>query len=51
MRDGWLDTGDLASVEADGRIRLVGRAKDLIIRGGHNVDPAAIEDTLLEHPA
>jgi fatty-acyl-CoA synthase len=51
VRDGWLDTGDLAAVEADGHIRLVGRAKDLIIRGGHNIDPAAIEDTLLEHPA
>ena len=32
-------------------MRLVGRAKDLIIRGGHNIDPAVIEDTLLEHPA
>ena len=51
VRDGWLDTGDLASVDADGYIRLVGRAKDLIIRGGHNIDPAAIEDALLEHPA
>ncbi len=50
VRDGWLDTGDLASVDADGYIRLVGRAKDLIIRGGHNIDPATIEDALLEHP-
>ncbi|HSO98487.1 MAG TPA: acyl-CoA synthetase [Solirubrobacteraceae bacterium] len=50
VRDGWLDTGDLASVDADGFIRLAGRAKDLIIRGGHNIDPAAIEDALLEHP-
>jgi fatty-acyl-CoA synthase len=49
IRDGWLDTGDLASVDADGYIRLVGRAKDLIIRGGHNIDPATIEDALLEH--
>jgi fatty-acyl-CoA synthase len=48
--DGWLDTGDLASVDADGFIRLVGRAKDLIIRGGHNIDPAIIEDALLAHP-
>jgi fatty-acyl-CoA synthase len=48
--DGWLDTGDLASVDADGFIRLAGRAKDLIIRGGHNIDPATIEDGLLEHP-
>lgn len=50
IRDGWLDTGDLASVDADGFIRLAGRAKDLIIRGGHNIDPATIEDGLLEHP-
>ena len=51
INDGWLDTGDLASVDADGFIRLAGRAKDLIIRGGHNIDPATIEDALLEHPA
>jgi fatty-acyl-CoA synthase len=51
IRDGWLDTGDLASIDADGFIRLAGRAKDLIIRGGHNIDPATIEDGLLEHPA
>jgi fatty-acyl-CoA synthase len=50
MRDGWLDTGDLASVDADGFIRLAGRAKDLIIRGGHNIDPQTIEDALLKHP-
>ena len=50
VRDGWLDTGDLASVDADGFIRLAGRAKDLIIRGGHNIDPATIEHALLEHP-
>ncbi|MEW1910020.1 acyl-CoA synthetase [Kitasatospora sp. NPDC085895] len=50
IRDGWLDTGDLARIDTDGFIRLVGRAKDLIIRGGHNIDPAAIEDTLLAHP-
>ncbi|MFE3998723.1 acyl-CoA synthetase [Nocardioides sp. YIM B13467] len=50
VRDGWLDTGDLARVE-DGFIYLAGRAKDLIIRGGHNIDPSAIEDTLLMHPA
>ena len=50
VKDGWLDTGDRASVDAEGFIRLAGRAKDLIIRGGHNIDPAAIEDALLEHP-
>jgi fatty-acyl-CoA synthase len=51
VKDGWLDTGDLGSVDADGYVRLTGRAKDLIIRGGHNLDPAVIEDALLEHPA
>ena len=50
VRDGWLDTGDLASVDGDGYIRLMGRAKDLIIRGGHNIDPATIEDALLADP-
>ncbi|MFI6364366.1 acyl-CoA synthetase [Nocardia sp. NPDC050630] len=48
--DGWLDTGDLAHIDADGFIHLHGRAKDLIIRGGHNIDPALIEDALLTHP-
>jgi fatty-acyl-CoA synthase len=50
LTDGWLDTGDLGSVDADGFISLTGRAKDLIIRGGHNIDPATIEDALLTHP-
>ena len=50
VKDGWLDTGDLAAVDGDGFIRLAGRAKDLIIRGGHNIDPATIEDALLAHP-
>jgi fatty-acyl-CoA synthase len=50
LNDGWLDTGDLAWVDADGFVHLTGRAKDLIIRGGHNIDPAAIEDALLAHP-
>jgi fatty-acyl-CoA synthase len=50
LRDGWLDTGDLGSVTEDGWLRLVGRAKDVIIRGGHNIDPAPVEQVLLEHP-
>ncbi|OAN42023.1 acyl-CoA synthetase [Mycolicibacterium iranicum] len=50
LRDGWLDTGDLASVDDEGFVYLAGRAKDLIIRGGHNIDPALIEDALLAHP-
>jgi fatty-acyl-CoA synthase len=48
--DGWLDTGDLARVDAEGFVYLSGRAKDLIIRGGHNIDPAVVEDALLAHP-
>ncbi|MEU8547769.1 acyl-CoA synthetase [Streptomyces roseoverticillatus] len=48
--DGWLDTGDLARLDTDGFVHLAGRAKDLIIRGGHNIDPAVIEDALLVHP-
>ncbi|MFE5286027.1 acyl-CoA synthetase [Nocardia sp. NPDC056611] len=48
--DGWLSTGDLAHIDDDGFIHLHGRAKDLIIRGGHNIDPATIEDALLSHP-
>ena len=51
LRAGWLDTGDLALVDPDGFIHLAGRAKDLIIRGGHNIDPAVIESVLLTHPA
>ena len=51
LRDGWLDTGDLASADPDEFIHLVGRAKDLIIRGGHNIDPRTIEDALLEPSA
>jgi fatty-acyl-CoA synthase len=51
VRDGWLDTGDLGRVDADGFVYLTGRAKDLIIRGGHNIDPRTIEEALLAHPA
>jgi fatty-acyl-CoA synthase len=51
VRDGWLDTGDLGHVDAHGYVYLTGRAKDLIIRGGHNIDPRVIEEALLEHPA
>ena len=50
VRDGWLDTGDLGSVDAGGFVSLTGRAKDLIIRGGHNIDPRVIEEALLRHP-
>lgn len=46
---GWLVTGDLARQDADGYLWLTGRSKDLIIRGGHNIDPSIIEETLSEH--
>jgi len=48
--DGWLLTGDLGYVDEDGYVYLAGRAKDLIIRGGHNIDPRAVEESLLAHP-
>jgi fatty-acyl-CoA synthase len=47
---GYLRTGDLGRVDADGYVWITGRAKDLIIRGGHNIDPALIEDALMHHP-
>ena len=49
--DGWLRTGDLARVDADGYFWITGRAKDIIIRGGHNIDPALIEEPAYQHPA
>jgi fatty-acyl-CoA synthase len=49
--EGWLRTGDEASVDADGFFRITGRIKDLIIRGGENIAPKEIEDRLREHPA
>lgn len=51
VADGWLDSGDLARQDADGRFWLTGRQKDLIIRGGHNIDPSMIEETMLRHPS
>jgi fatty-acyl-CoA synthase len=51
IRDGWLATGDLGSVSPDGFVTLAGRSKDVIIRGGHNIDPGVIEDVLRGHPA
>jgi fatty-acyl-CoA synthase len=50
LKPGWLNTGDLGYLDADGYLHLTGRAKELIIRGGHNIDPAMIEDALLRHP-
>ena len=48
--DGWLATGDLGRVDGDGYIWITGRSKDLIIRGGENVSPAAVEQALLDAP-
>lgn len=48
--DGWLITGDLGRVDEDGYVFVTGRAKDVIIRGGHNIDPALIEEPLLQLP-
>jgi len=49
--DGWLATGDLGWMDDQGRLHLSGRSKDLIIRGGHNIDPKVIEDAMAAHPA
>jgi fatty-acyl-CoA synthase len=49
--DGWLITGDVGFIDTQGRLHLSGRAKDLIIRSGHNIDPKVIEDALGAHPA
>jgi acyl-CoA synthetase (AMP-forming)/AMP-acid ligase II len=49
--DGWLRTGDLGSLDADGHLWIAGRQKDMVIRGGHNVVPEEVEAALFEHPA
>ncbi len=49
-RDGWLRTGDQANMDEGGYVRITGRIKDLIIRGGENISPKEIEDLLLQHP-
>lgn len=51
IRDGWLHTGDLATIDANGIVRITGRRKALIITGGINVQPQDISDCLLTHPA
>ena len=49
--EGWFDTGDLARIDADGYIRITGRSKDIIIRGGENIPVVEIEGLLFRHPA
>ena len=51
IEPGWVHSGDLGRIDADGYLWITGRAKDLIIRGGHNIDPAPIEEILFRHPA
>lgn len=51
LEDGWLDSGDLGRIDPENYVWLTGRAKDLIIRGGHNIDPLLIEEVLTQHPA
>jgi fatty-acyl-CoA synthase len=51
VRDGWLHTGDVATVDAEGYITIVDRAKDIIISGGENISSVEVEDVLYGHPA
>jgi fatty-acyl-CoA synthase len=50
LRHGWMHTGDLATMDAEGYVRIVGRIKDLVIRGGENVYPREVEEFLYQHP-
>jgi long-chain acyl-CoA synthetase len=51
LRDGWLHTGDVGLLDAQGRLTIVDRIKDMVIRGGFNVVPAEVEAVLVRHPA
>ena len=51
VEPGWVNSGDLGRLDADGYLWITGRAKDLIIRGAHNIDPTAIEEVFYRHPA
>jgi fatty-acyl-CoA synthase len=51
FEEGWLVSGDLGFVDAQGYIHVTGRAKDVIIRGSHNIDPSLVEEAFLAHPA
>ena len=48
---GWMHTGDLATIDAEGYCNIVGRSKDMVIRGGENIFPAEVEHHLRGHPA
>ena len=48
---GWLHSGDLATMDEEGYVRIVGRIKDMIIRGGENIYPREVEEFLYQHPA
>ena len=50
-RAGWMHTGDLGTIDADGYLNIVGRIKDMVIRGGENLYPVEIEEVLFQHPA
>ena len=49
--EGWMHTGDLATVDAEGYCRIIGRSKDMVIRGGENIFPREVEEFLYRHPA
>jgi len=51
LRDGWLYTGDIATMDKDGYFYIVDRKKDMIISGGFNIYPRDIDETLYEHPS
>ena len=50
IQDGWMHSGDLATMDEEGYVRIVGRIKDMIIRGGENIYPREIEVFLSTHP-
>jgi len=50
VRDGWMHTGDLATIDSEGYCNIVGRVKDMVIRGGENVYPREVEEFLFRHP-
>ena len=49
--DGWMHTGDLATMDDEGYIQIVGRIKDMVIRGGENIYPKEVEEFLFTHPS